>query len=92
MTRAALVNLQNHADFSGTKSDSPIRKKVDGDNQDAEFSFRTYLNSFAETTTAHPPRTTPLTGCRPDRELGQAVGLRICHSAAINSAGAKERH
>ena len=66
-TRAALVNLQSHADFSGTKFYWSIRKKVDGDNQDAEFSFRTYLNSFDETTTAYPPRTTPLTGCRRNR-------------------------
>jgi hypothetical protein len=36
MTRAALVNLQSYADFSGTQFDSSIRKKVDGDNQDAE--------------------------------------------------------
>ena len=36
MTRAALVILQRYADFSGTSFDSSIRKKVDGENQDAE--------------------------------------------------------
>jgi hypothetical protein len=36
MTRAALVNLQSYAEFSGTQFDSSIRKKVDGENQDAE--------------------------------------------------------
>ena len=36
MTRAALVNLQSYAEFSGTQFDPSIRKKVDGENQDAE--------------------------------------------------------
>jgi len=36
MTRAALVNLQCYAEFSGTQFHSCIRKKVDGENQDAD--------------------------------------------------------
>ena len=36
MTRASLVNLQSYAEFSGTQFDPSIRKKVDGENQDAE--------------------------------------------------------
>jgi hypothetical protein len=92
MTRASLVYLQSYADFSGTQFDSSIRKKGDGNIRDAKFTLRTNLTSLARSDPATPPGAKPLTGCHPYRELGQAVGLRICHSAAINSAGAKEGH